>query len=70
MAKTGKFKQNKGALKRFRVTGTGKIRANHAGKGHLLSSKSSKRRRKLRISGVLADCEQRRLRRLLQLPKP
>lgn len=43
-----KQKTNKGAKKRFKVTATGKVFFRPAGKRHMLSSKSSKRRRQMR----------------------
>jgi len=42
-----KMKSNSGAKKRFKVTGSGKIRRKKAYKGHILTKKSSKRKRKL-----------------------
>ncbi len=49
-----KMKSKRGAAKRFRSTGTGKLRRARAGKSHLLTGKSSKRMRKLR-QGALVD---------------
>ena len=43
----GKQKVHKGLKKRIKVTGTGKINRKKAFKGHLMSSKTSKRRRQL-----------------------
>jgi large subunit ribosomal protein L35 len=43
-----KQKTNKGAKKRFKVTATGKVLFRPAGKRHILSGKSSKRRRQMR----------------------
>ena len=40
-----KFKTNRGAAKRFRLTGKGKVRRNHAYKSHLLTHKTRKRKR-------------------------
>ena len=42
-----KLKTHRGAAKRFRKTGTGKLIRNKAGKRHLLNHKSSKRKRHL-----------------------
>lgn len=42
-----KMKSNSGAKKRFKVTGTGKIKRKKAGKSHILTKKRSKRKRKL-----------------------
>jgi large subunit ribosomal protein L35 len=43
-----KMKTHKGAKKRFRVTATGKVKRRQAGKKHLLSHKTGKRKRHLR----------------------
>jgi large subunit ribosomal protein L35 len=43
-----KMKTNSGAKKRFRVSGTGKIRRKHAFKNHILTKKSKKRKLRLR----------------------
>ena len=42
-----KMKTNAGAKKRFRITGTGKIKRKHAFKSHILTKKSTKRKRNL-----------------------
>lgn len=42
-----KMKSNSGAKKRFKVTGSGKIKRKKAGKRHILTKKRSKRKRKL-----------------------
>ncbi len=42
-----KLKTHKGAAKRFKITGSGKIVRKQAGKRHLLSHKSAKRKRAL-----------------------
>ncbi|HOJ14709.1 MAG TPA: 50S ribosomal protein L35 [Deltaproteobacteria bacterium] len=49
-----KLKTNRSAAKRFKATGTGKIKRNKAYARHLLSSKTTKQKRKLRKS-ALAD---------------
>ena len=43
-----KQKTHKGAAKRFKLSATGKVRRGHSGKTHILTKKSSKRKRKLR----------------------
>ncbi len=48
-----KMKTHKASKKRFRVTATGKLKRRQAGKKHLLSHKSGKRKRHLR--GVVID---------------
>jgi large subunit ribosomal protein L35 len=42
-----KMKTNSGAKKRFKITGTGKIQRKHAYKSHILTKKSTKRKRNL-----------------------
>ena len=48
-----KAKTNKSVAKRFRVTGTGKIKRNKANKRHLLAGRTTKRKRQLRRSEIL-----------------
>ncbi len=45
-----KQKTHKGAAKRFKVTGTGKVRRHHSMHSHMLTGKSQKRKRNLRQS--------------------
>lgn len=49
-----KQKTHRGAAKRFKVTGTGKVRRNHSMKSHILTKKTTKRKRKLRKSTEVA----------------
>jgi len=49
-----KMKTHKGASKRFKKTGTGKVTRHHAFSRHILTSKPRSRKRRLR-HGVLAD---------------
>ncbi len=42
-----KMKTNSGAKKRFKITGTGKLKRKHAYKSHILTKKSKKRKRNL-----------------------
>ncbi|MDO9080507.1 MAG: 50S ribosomal protein L35 [Desulfuromonadales bacterium] len=60
-----KIKTNRGAAKRFRKTGTGKIRRNKAFTSHILTSKSTKRKRDLRQSTVVAKADERNIRELI-----
>lgn len=60
-----KLKTNRSAKKRFKVTGTGKIRRMKAGKSHLMASFSGKRVRKLRKPGLVAKGEAKVYRRML-----
>ena len=50
-----KAKTNKSVKKRFRVTGTGKLKRNRANKRHLLAGRSSKRKRLLRRPEILPN---------------
>lgn len=56
-----KNKTKKSAAKRFKVTAGGKLIYKRAGSGHLLSSKSRKRKRNLRGTGVLAEAERKKI---------
>ncbi len=60
-----KLKTNRGARKRFRVTGSGKLRRNHAGMNHILTKKTKKRKRKLRKTGLVDSTDTRRVRRMI-----
>jgi len=61
-----KMKTHKGAKKRFSVTGSGKVKRGHANKSHILTKKSSKRKRNLRRPGLLATPgEEKMIKRLL-----
>ncbi len=60
-----KIKTNRAAAKRFRVTGSGKIKRNKGFKSHLLSSKSKKRKRKLRRATTVSVSETRNIRKLI-----
>ena len=55
MAKKMKLKTHKGASKRFKKTGTGKITRSAAFKRHILTSKTTKSKRHMRGSKVVAD---------------
>ena len=62
-----KMKSHKGARKRFKISGSGEVKRGHAFKSHILTKKSSKRKRRLRRSAMIAvRGEAKRLKRLLQ----
>jgi len=63
--KVPKLKSSRGAAKRFKVTATGKVRRRKAGKSHLLSGKSMKRKRRLRQAGVVYPTEAKNIRKLI-----
>ena len=60
-----KLKSNRGAAKRFKVTGSGKIKHHKASASHLLTGKSTKRKRNLRKSVLLDKRDVANTRRLL-----
>ncbi len=60
-----KMKTNKGAAKRFKVTGKGKVRRHKANKSHILTKKTAKRKRHLRKSGLVHKADEKRVKRLL-----
>jgi large subunit ribosomal protein L35 len=60
-----KIKTNRGAAKRFRKTGTGKIRRNKAFSSHILTKKSTKRKRDLRQGTLVAKTDERNIARLI-----
>ena len=62
-----KMKSHRGARKRFSITGTGKVKRSKAGKSHILTKKSSKRKRHLRQSTTIkTNGEVKNIKRLLQ----
>ncbi|MDY6936001.1 MAG: 50S ribosomal protein L35 [Spirochaetota bacterium] len=60
-----KIKTNKGAKKRFKLTKSGRIKRANAYKSHLLESKSSNRKRKLRQSSIVAASDEKKIKRML-----
>ncbi|MEX2016629.1 MAG: 50S ribosomal protein L35 [Candidatus Hydrogenedentales bacterium] len=64
-----KMKTVKSAAKRFRATKTGKFKRSKAYGRHLLSSKSPKRRRKLRKAGLISKSETARVELMLPYGK-
>jgi large subunit ribosomal protein L35 len=60
-----KLKTHKGAAKRFKMTGTGKIARRKAYARHILTSKSPARKRRLGKTVVADDADQASLRRML-----
>ena len=62
-----KMKSHRGARKRFSVTGSGKVKRFKAFKSHILTKKTSKRKRRLRRSTTVGtNGEVKNLKRLLQ----
>ncbi|RLD49852.1 MAG: 50S ribosomal protein L35 [Bacteroidetes bacterium] len=62
-----KMKTNPGAKKRFKLTGTGKIKRKHAYKSHILTKKSKKRKRNLTYFGQVHKADENNIKRLLAM---
>jgi large subunit ribosomal protein L35 len=60
-----KMKTDRGAAKRFKVTGTGRLRRRQANRSHLLEKKTSVRTRRLGREVEVAAADRREVRRLL-----
>ncbi len=60
-----KIKTHRGAAKRFKKTGTGRIKRSKAYASHLLGGKSPKRKRNLRKAGLVSEAETSRISRLI-----
>ena len=66
--KTGlmpKMKSKTGAKKRFRTTGTGKFKRNKKGRRHILTKKTTKRKRKLRKAALVHPTQEHQMRAML-----
>jgi large subunit ribosomal protein L35 len=60
-----KMKSNRAARKRFRVTGTGKIKHRTAWGSHLFKSKTKPRQIRLKRDGLVADVDKSRVEKLI-----
>ena len=60
-----KQKSHRGAKKRFKVTATGKVLRGHSMHSHILTKKSTKRKRNLRQTNHIPACDSGRLDRML-----
>ena len=60
-----KHKTHRGAAKRFRITGTGKVRRRKAYRSHLLEKKSSRRTRRLGRAAEVTGGDKKHVERLL-----
>lgn len=60
-----KLKSNRGAAKRFKKTGTGKIRFRRANRNHIKTKQTTKRVRQAKRNGVMKDCDAPSIHRLL-----
>lgn len=62
-----KMKTNPGAKKRFKLTGTGKIKRKHAFKSHILTKKATKRKRNLTYFGTVHKADENNIKLLLAM---
>ena len=60
-----KMKTHRGAAKRFKKTGTGKIVRSKNNKQHILTKKTAKRKRRLRKGALVASVDVKRVRQML-----
>ena len=62
-----KLKSHRGAAKRFRLTGTGKVRRRRALKNHILTKKTRKRKRHLRKGAAVSPAFEKAVRRMISV---
>jgi len=60
-----KLKTNRSAAKRFKKTGTGKIKRRKSHKSHILTKKTTKRKRQLRKATMVDKSDEGRVKRML-----
>ena len=60
-----KLKTHRGAAKRFKLTGRGKVRRRQALKNHILTKKTRKRKRQLRKSAAVSPAFAKAVRRMI-----
>ena len=60
-----KMKSHSGAKKRFRMTGTGKVKRGHQGKSHILTKKDTKRKRRLRTQTLVSTAQEKTVKTLI-----
>jgi large subunit ribosomal protein L35 len=65
-----KMKTKRGAAKRFRLSASGKIKRSRAFKRHILTSKSTKRKRHLDMEDQVSRADTRRVREMLPYGRP
>ncbi len=64
-----KQKTHRGSAKRFKKTGTGKLKRSHAYTSHLFANKSQKQKRKLRKSALVSSGDYKRIKQQLSQMK-
>jgi large subunit ribosomal protein L35 len=62
-----KLKTKSGAKKRFKVTGTGKIKRKHAFKNHILTKKETKQKRRLGNKALVSSADMNNVKDMLVL---
>lgn len=62
-----KVKIKSGAKKRFKITGTGKIKRKHAFKSHILTKKETKRKRGLTHATLVSDADMDNVKAMLRM---
>ncbi len=60
-----KMKTRRGAAKRFKSTGTGKVVRSKRNKQHILTKKSSKRKRRLRKDALVSAVDEKRIKQMV-----
>ncbi len=60
-----KLKTHRGAAKRFSLTGSGKVKRRKAYASHILTTKTTKRKRNLRKSAILDKTNEKEIKRLV-----
>ncbi len=60
-----KMKTNSGAKKRFKLTGTGKLKRKHAFKSHILTKKTTKQKRNLTHATLVHKADEKNVKLLL-----
>lgn len=64
-----KMKTKSSAKKRFKLTGSGKIKRKHAFKSHILTKKATKRKRNLTHTGLVSDGDESNVKMMLTIGK-
>ncbi len=62
-----KVKTKSGAKKRFKLTGTGKIKRKHAFKSHILTKKETKQKRNLTHSTLVSKSDEKNVKKMLNI---
>lgn len=60
-----KQKTHKGSAKRFKRTGSGKLKRSHAKRSHMFANKTQKQKRKLRKSAMVSNSDYKRIKQQL-----